>query len=78
MIRFEISKERVVYPESSFEKRRLTFIKNSLNIINLSLKPALTTTSEQWPPVSNGWFDSSMTSLNLPFSGPKDGCCAQV
>ncbi len=31
------------------------------------LKPALKTPSEQGPPVNNGWFDSSLTSLNPTF-----------
>ena len=34
------------------------------------VKTALTTTSEQRSPVNNGQFDSSTTSLNLPFIRP--------
>ncbi len=57
-------------------------------IFKYTVKPVLTTTSEQQPPVNNGQFGSSTASLNLTFirplfqtatfSGPKGGCCTQV
>jgi hypothetical protein len=53
-----------------------------------TVKPDLTTTCEQRPPVNNGQFESSTASQNLSFirhlcltavfSGPRGGRCTQV
>jgi hypothetical protein len=63
-------------------------LKESTILILNTIKPVLTTTSEQRPLVKNGQFDTSTTSLNLTFIrplfhtatilGPKGGHFTQV
>jgi hypothetical protein len=48
----------------------IIFIKNYNYTLTCTVKPAITATSEQWPPVNNGRFDSSTASLNLTFIRP--------
>jgi hypothetical protein len=57
--------------------------------IESTVKPVLTTTSEQWPPVNNGQPDPQTSQINTSFIGgtseqrplfwgPKGGRCTQV
>ncbi len=48
----------------------MIFIKNYNYTLTCTVKPAITATSEQWPPVNNGRFDTSTASLNLTFIRP--------